>query len=196
MQVRSAVVIMSLLVLHACGGASAPSIAPSTATLRPAMPSAAPPSVAPPTSKPSMPAPATSSTAVDLSQLDACTLIDEETVRELTGTSLDFVTGQGDHLECFWGATVPEPPYVEIEVFPLPNGLSAYNFNPTGCTTAPVAGVGTEAKGATCSNPQHKVYLLAWDRGVALQVLVNEPSRPLEPDDLAASVAAALEAIQ
>jgi hypothetical protein len=134
---------------------------------------------------------------VDLSGLDACALLDEQTLQELTGESLEFVTDQRDSLHCFWGATTPVPQYVEIDVFARPDGLSGYTFNPgQGCSIAPVADVGSEALGATCSNPQHKVYVLAWDRGVALRVLVNEPSGPLEPEDLAEVAEAVLAEIE
>ena len=143
---------------------------------------------------------ATTSTEVDLSTLDACTLLDEQTIRELTGTELEFITDQIEPEpteSCFWGATTPVPPYVEIQVF-LSDGLSDYTGNGQWeCTIAPVTGVGTEAAGGDCIAPgeQRRVYLQARERGVAVRLLVNEPSRPLEPDDLAGTVATLLEEI-
>jgi hypothetical protein len=140
-------------------------------------------------------APATSSptAVVDLSELDVCSLLTEADVQALTGTSVSFADqGTGDR--CFWGATVPgEPQYVEVSVFARPTGLTGYTFNPgDGCEVAPVSGVGAEAIGAICDNPQHKVHLLAADRGVAVQLLVNEPNGPLDPQTLGETVTAAL----
>lgn len=113
-------------------------------------------------------------------------------MRVLTGTSLEFVTddrASPNSARCFWGATTPEPQYVEIEVFSRPTGLSGYTFNPEGsCATVAVTGVGAEAQGGTCSDPQHKVFLIAWDRGIAVRVLVNEPTGALQPQDLADAV--------
>src|SRR4029079_6919008 len=113
----------------------------------------------------------TASAGVDLSGLDACTLLDEQTLRELTGTSLKFI-GSGNGGDCFYGASTPEPPYVEISVFARPTGLAGYTFHADKCTRAPVTGVGPEAFGGTCViSTQDKVYLVAWDRGVAISVL-------------------------
>jgi hypothetical protein len=103
---------------------------------------------------------ATVSGRIDLSSLDVCTLLSEQTVQEVTGSSVGF-DSSGGRGKCFWAATRPVPPYVEVEVLSSPGGLAAYNFNPAGCTLAPVTGVGAEAKGATCPGSQLKVYLVA-----------------------------------
>jgi hypothetical protein len=89
------------------------------------------------------------------------------------------------------------PPYVDISVFARPDGLSGYTFNAAECSSAPVAGIGTEAVGGTCTiSTQHKVYLIGWDQGVAVRVLVNEPERPLEPEDIGATIEALLAQIK
>lgn len=140
------------------------------------------------------PATAEPTQAIDLSALDVCTLLSGADVQELTGTSLEF---EGDPVPdgCFWGAPM-EPQYVEVMVFARPAGLTGYTFNPgDGCEIAPVSGVGAEALGAVCDNPQHKVYLLAADRGIVVRVLVNEPTGSLDPADLGAAVTATFEEI-
>jgi hypothetical protein len=182
-RVRSAAVTVLLLVLTACGGGTGASAPPPTSA---SDPGGTPAGTA-----------AASSAVVDLSGVDACTLLDEATVAGLTGES-GFDTDQNDNTHCFWGVPRPGvPQYVDINLFARPTGLAGYNFDPgTGCTLTPVAGAGTEAMGATCDNPQHKVHLLAWDRGVAVQILVNEPKGALTPADLAAAARAALEKLE
>ena len=154
-------------------------------------------SAATPTAAPSAteePVPSTPNAVVDLSGLDVCSLLTEADVQALTGTSVTFAD-QGTDGRCFWGAP-GEPQYVELSVFARPTGLTGYTFNPgDNCEVASVSGVGAEAIGATCDNPQHKVYLLAADSGVAVQVLVNEPTGALDPETLGATAAAALEEI-
>ena len=202
MRVHSGAVGLVLLVLSACGsGASIPAtpFAPSPQAVVPtAMSSSSSPSAtaARPTAKPTAIATAAPpSLAIDLSAVEACTLLDEADVRALTGTSLEFVTDSRDNTHCFWGATTPgDPQYVEIDVFSRPTGLSGYNFSPgSGCSTVAVSGVGAEALGGTCTAPQYKVYVLAWQGGVAVSVLVNEPTGGLAPGDLAGAVATMLE---
>ena len=190
-----------MLALAGCGGAAPALVEPTPSPLRPtsapatSQPASAPP-VATPTSAPATAVPTTSA-VIDLSGLDACALLDEGAVRAITGTSLEFVTDQRDNTHCFWGATTPgDPQYVEIDVFARPGGLAEYRFNPgDGCAVVPVVGVGVEAKGAICDNPQHKVHLLAWAGGVAVRVLVNEPEQPLSLDDLAATVNSVLDSL-
>jgi hypothetical protein len=144
---------------------------------------------------------ATQGTRIDWKALDACSLIDSPTVHELTGESVRFVSeGHRDvsGSKCFWGAAVPGvPAYVEITfVNGYAGGLSAVGFtvNGTRCTAdIPVAGVGIEARGGSCTaSSQRKVYLYALFQGGAGQLLVNASKRPLEPSDLAATVNAAL----
>jgi hypothetical protein len=123
--------------------------------------------------------------AVDLTGLDVCTLLTEQTVQDLTGSSEDFAS-QGGRGACFWAVTRPGvPAYVEVMVRSSQRGLDSHSFS-AGCTPVPVTAVGTEAKGATCAGTQTKVYLVAFDRGVILEVLVNEPERPLQPADIGA----------
>jgi hypothetical protein len=207
MHVRSGAVVLFLFVLLACGpGASVPAtpfVPSSQAVLPTAMTSSISPSgsglAARPTAKPTtIGTAAPPSLAIDLSGVEACTLLDEAGVRALTGTSLEFVTDSRDNTHCFWGATTPgDPQYVEIDVFSRPTGLSGYSFSPgSGCTTVAVSGVGAEAQGGTCTDPQFKVYVLAWQAGVAVSVLVNEPTGGLAPGDLAGSVATMLEELQ
>ena len=207
MHVRSGAVALFLLVLSACGsGASVPAtpLAPSPQAVVPsAISSAISPSAseagARPTAKPTQVSTvAPPSLAIDLSGVDACALLDDADVRALTGTSLEFVTDSRDNTHCFWGATTPgDPQYVEIDIFSRPTGLAGYSFNPgSGCTTVAISGVGAEAQGGTCTDPQFKVYVLAWQGGVAASVLVNEPTGGLAPGDLASSVATILEELR
>jgi hypothetical protein len=126
-----------------------------------------------------------------LTGVDACSFLDEKGVQEITGATQPFTTGGGGgSRRCFWGVPrAGHPQYVEIEVSTWAGGLAGYNFSPfnsgTACAIVPVAGVGAEAKGATCPpDPQRKIHLIAWDRGVLLTVLVNEPIRPLAPAEL------------
>jgi hypothetical protein len=196
----AAVAALSIMIAG-CGTATPGSVAPSVgaASQHPNGTATATVSAATPTAAPvATDAPATSSpdAVVDLSELDVCSLLTEADVQALTGTSVNFVdSGTGDR--CFWGATAPgEPQYVEVTVFARPTGLTGYSFNPgDGCVVAPVSGVGAEAIGAICDNPQRKVHLLAADRGVAVQVLVNEPNGPLDPQTLGETVTGALEEI-
>lgn len=169
---------------------SAPGVVPSTPTVPPDTPSAIP-SVLP-----------TPSARVDLSAVDACTLLDEQAVQELTGTSLGFAgfdQSQGPNFRgCFWPATTPVPPYVEISIDARPDGLAGFTGTASNwdCTTSPVAGVGTEAVGGSCipvGSSQVHVYLTAWDKGVRVTLIVNEPERTLEPDDIGATVQSILE---
>ena len=179
MRVRLVVLMMVLLALSACGGGAPATDPSSTGAAGPGGTASA--------------APISTETVIDLSGVDACALLTMETVEALTGET-DFVADDGDQ-KCFWAVPRPGvPQYVELEVFALPNGLASYNYNPgDGCTSSSVAGVGAEAKGGTCSMPQEKVFLVAWARGVAIRVLVNEPKGPLTPADLAATAQTLLE---
>lgn len=176
MRVWSSVLV--LLLLAACGtGSGEPGTSPTS----------------------SAPTAGTSSSPVDLTGVDACSLLDQATVQGLTGESARFVTqdvGQGREIGCFWGAAEPGvPAYVELTAAPRSTGLDAYAF-PPGCIETPVPGVGTEAKGAMCAGDPHlKVRLVVWDQGVLVTLLVNEPNRPLEPDDLAAALEAVAAAL-
>jgi hypothetical protein len=135
--------------------------------------------------------PATDGEDIDLASVDACSLLDVATVQALTGESVDFMTqDMSDGVSsfgCFWGATEPGiGAYVEI-TWSRAVGIDEYTYGADqGCSESPVEGVGVPAEGGTCpANPQAKVYLAAYDRGVRVMVLVNDPSRPLTPGDLA-----------
>ncbi len=185
------------ILLAACSGTA---VAPTTAPTVPVSPTLSPSSALAPTIAPTSVSTGSSAPTIDLSALDVCSLLDEGGVRALTGTQLRFVgddggtSGSGERA-CFWGG--PFPQYVEIKVFRNNTGLSGFSYTPApDCVIVPVAGVGTEASGGTCAGGQRKVYLLAWDPGVIVSVLVNEPNRPLEPDDLAGVARTILEEIE
>ena len=203
MHARFAALALILLFVSACGSATpvtpgASGSAPAgtlaaTTTASPATTTAgvAPTDTAPPASP------------INWSELDVCTLLDEQTVKEITGeTEVGFTTDGGSQGvnggDCFWGATrAGVPAYVEITVGNSNGNLLGLNFQGQTCSESPVAGVGTAALGGTCPPPpQRKVYLVAIEPGVRLTVLVNEPKRPLDPDDLAAYVNQVLKEIK
>lgn len=199
MRLLLAALAASSILVVGCGAATPASAPPSEAapSQRPSGTPAVSAIAATPTAAPvatDEPATSTPDAVVDLSGLDVCSLLTEADVQALTGTSFTF-DGDASDGQCFWG--VPgEPQYVEVSVFARPTGLTGYTFNPgDGCEVAPVSAVGAEAIGAICDNPQHKVYLLAADRGVAVQALVNEPDGALDPQTLGEMVAAAIEEI-
>jgi hypothetical protein len=179
MRVRSIGVAVLVLALAACGGGAA---ATSSTTPGPAAATAGPGATA-------SAAPAGSAgAAIDLSGLDACTLLDIAVVEALTGESgFDAQRSDGGASgdKCFWGATRPVPQYVEVTVSRT-KSLLGFNFDAAaGCTEIPVTAAGVEAIGADCTSPQHKVYFQAWASGVQVQILVNEPKGALTPEDLA-----------
>lgn len=141
--------------------------------------------------------PATAGTAVDLSKLDACTLVATSVVEDLTGET-GFTTDRNasaSSTTCFWAiprAGVPQ--YVDIQVNRRTASLGDYTLNVNGaaCPALPIPGVGTEARGGVCVGAQKKVWLIAMDRGVSVQVIVNEPKGELTPADLAAAVNAVI----
>jgi len=170
------------IVLTGCAATSEPSN--STAAEATPEPSVAEPSVAEPSvaASPTEAEPA----AIDL-DIDACSLLDIATVQRLTGASTDFATDSSSSLNesfCFWGSTSPGVPgYVDLRIF-RQHSLSGYSFG-EGCIVTPVEGVGVEAAFVDCpANPQVKVSLLAFERGVIVRVLVNEPASPLTAEDL------------
>lgn len=124
---------------------------------------------------------------IDLASIDACSFFDVATVRQITGENAPFADqGRADPSmsRCFWG--VPErgvPAYVELS-FSRYRGDIATGVNPD-CTVSTVDMEGVDAAGATCPpDPQRKIYLLVGDRGIKVSLLVNEPNRPLTPEDL------------
>ena len=129
---------------------------------------------------------------IDLTGVDGCSLLDQATVQELTGESIRFVTQPSSDPRCFWGASRPIPPYVEI-MLGRSDGSNLYGPQ-QGCQGDPVDGIGTRAEGGTCaSGSQTKVYLTVFERGVVVMLVVNEPSRPLAPSDLAPVIESVLE---
>ena len=177
-------VAMFALVMTGCAATSAPS-SPTAAEATPE------PSVA---ASPTETEPA----AIDL-DIDACAILDIATVQQLTGVSTDYTTSSSSgpsETKCFWGATTPGfPGYVELRIF-RQTSLSAYSFG-EGCSVTPVEGVGVEAAFVDCpANPQVKVSLLAFDRGVIVSLLVNEPASPLTAEDLSPVVESVFEQLR
>ena len=164
MPVWAMAVAATLFVAAACGGSAgvATPPAPSGPSGSPASVATSTPTKAPASTSSATPTAASTPSAVDLSAVDACTLLDERTLQELTGTSLKFTTSGSDG-DCFYGATTPEPPYVDISVFARPDGLAGYTFNASQCSRAPVAGVGTEAFVGPASFPLRTRSI--WSRG-------------------------------
>ena len=127
-----------------------------------------------------------SGTAIDLGLVDACSLLTEADVQEVTGSTEPFQSS-GSGQRCFWAIPRPGfPAYVEITLSRSQKGLSGSSFNINGaCTIEPINGVGTEAEGGVCpGDPQSKLFLRIFERDVILTILVNEPDRPLTPTDL------------
>lgn len=183
-------VMVLVLALSACDGGPEASVPPATSPTTGASPGGfgSPiPTIASPGISGS---PIPTGAGVDLSGVDACALLDEATVRALTGlTDVELrVVDQPQDTQCFWGVTdLDRPQWVEIDVLPRPDGLDPFTLTVgEDCTLVPVAGVGAEASGGMCTDPT-RVYLFVWDRGVAVKVLVNEPTGSLRPADLAAT---------
>ena len=179
MRFRLVVSSLFVLALSACGGGSAASAPAPTSGTGPGGTA-----LAAPTATGTAP-----SGAIDLSGLDACTLLDVAVVEALTGES-GFRTSRSDGGpsgdKCFWGTRAPQ--YVEVTVSRT-NALLGFDFGNfgtvSGCTEIPVTAAGVEAVGADCTSPQHKVFVRAWASGVQVEVLVNEPKGALTPQDLA-----------
>jgi len=170
--------IVLAILTAACGGAATEADSPAAGGSEPGAASQ--------TTGPSSSAVASPEALIDL-DIDACALLDVATVEQLTGASTRFTSGgssSASGADCFWGSVEPGvPQYVEVRIF-RQRSLSAYSYG-DGCTVTPVAGVGVEASLVECpANPQVKTSLLAFERGVIVQVLVNEPASPLTADDL------------
>lgn len=122
---------------------------------------------------------------IDLTQVDWCALLDEGDVQAITGSTQEFdASSRPDG--CFWA--VPKagfPEYLEV-TGARSAGLDGFAFSPNGvaCPASPVEGVGEAAKGGACNDPQKKVYLVAYQDGAQVMVLVNEPENPVAPSDL------------
>lgn len=183
------IALTAMFVLAGCRGAAPATEGPSTVV---ALGSSTPAASTPAATSTATAAPSASATsaAIDLSVIDACALLDDQAVQQLTGTAEEFITDDGpsspSRISCFWGIPKPgHPQYVEIQLFKRA-GLDGYQFqvNDTMCTTEPIAGAGIEAVGGSCLTPQQKVYVLVRQDGVVLNLLVNEPERTLTPADL------------
>lgn len=166
--------LLVLFVLAACTGSASSSAPAASAHAASAAPTG--------TSADPSPQP-----GVDLDALDVCTVLTVAQVQEITGVNAPFEgrgTSHASDAKCFWGAHF-EPAYVEISVFRRKDGLATWNPSPS-CAATALSGLGDEAKGAICApNPQQKVWLAVADEGLVVTVLVNEPQRPLGPEDLA-----------
>ena len=187
MPVRPVVAGAALLViLAACGGGPAATGSGATAPVGST-------AIPPPATGPAATGSAGTGAAIDLSQVDACALVDVSLIEALTGET-GFATDDSSSpasSTCFWGVTRPGvPQYLEVQITRRTASLEGYGitFNGIACPGAAVPGVGVEAVGAVCSGVQQKVWLAAMGRGVMVQVLVNEPKGALNPADLAAAV--------
>jgi len=170
-----------LMVLAACGAGQ-----PATGTAPTAPASSA--GVSPAAIGPTAP-----TAAVDLSQVDACAIVPVATVEAVTGETGFTADGSSSAsgADCFWAVPRPGvPQYLEVGIARRTASLEGYGISPNGvaCPGTTVPGLGIEAVGAVCSGEQTKVWLAAMDRGVLVQVLVNEPKGALAPADLADAV--------
>ena len=176
--------LLLLLALAACGGGP---VASGPAGTAPAGTGGAPAATAP----------GATTAAIDLSGLDVCSLVDVSTVEALTGeTGFDADDSSG---KCFWA--VPRagvPQYLEVDVSRRTESLADFSLNVNGvaCPGTAVPGVGVEARGGVCTGDQTKVWLIAMDRGVAVQAIVNEPKGTLTPADLADAVNAVIAGLE
>ena len=185
MRVRLVLIAGLALALSACGGGP-PAATPAGGTTSPVATGAAATASAAPIDSPGA--------DVDLSGIDACTLVDDATLTALTGET-GFITDQRDNTDCFWA--VPRagvPQYLEVQIFRRAGGLAGYSrtVNNIPCLGTTVPGIDTEAVGGVCETPATQVWLAAMDRGVVVQVVVNEPKGALTPGDLADAVNAVI----
>jgi hypothetical protein len=141
---------------------------------------------------------ASAAAAIDLSGLDACALVPEATVAALTGETgfRTDKTADAGSSTCFWGV-VGAPQYLEVRIDRRTASLGDYSLNVNGaaCPGTTIPGIGTEARGGVCVGAQTKVWLIAMDRGVSVQVIVNEPKGPLTPAGLVEAVKGVLAGI-
>jgi hypothetical protein len=181
-RIRTACLAILVIAAAACqaGPASEPAGASASATGASPSPAASPAASSDP--QPS----GSAATTVDLA-VDSCAFLDIAVVQQLTGVSEDFLADgrkEPAGTQCFWGATRPGVPgYVEISAFRQPS-IPEHSFG-DGCTVTPVSGVGSAAEFVVCTGgPQDKIGMLAFDDGVAVTLLVNEPAGVLTADDL------------
>ena len=167
---------LALIAVVAVAGCTTPSV---SATLGPGATGSAAPTA--PEASPSL--------AIDLTGLDACSLLDEGAVRALTGWPADVgITSDAsgpNPVKCFWGATqAGVPGYVEIAIGRT-TGLPPH----ADCSIVPVTDIGTEAQMATC--PGDNVFAEAFEGGVLFSLQVQSKT----PGDLASVLTSVLEAV-
>lgn len=176
---KSAAAVLCLLLTTSCGDTS-PDTAGTTGTTGDATPDQTESS-------------GTAGEPVDLSSVDACSLLSEATVQQVTGESVGFTTmpkgGGARSAGCFWGAVEPGiGAYIEVLLNAQAGGIDQYRFGADiGCSEAAIEGADFPLEGGTCPGAQEKVYVVGHDRGVLVQVLVNDANRPLTPGDLVAT---------
>jgi len=125
---------------------------------------------------------------IDLASIDACSFFDVATIQKVTGEDEVFVdSGRADPSTsaCFWGANQPGvPAYVELSISRYGGDIAAF-VDPDCSVSAVDTEEDVDSAGVTCPpDPQRKIYLLVGDQGVKVSLLVNEPNRPLTPEDL------------
>ncbi len=184
----AAAVLALTLLTAACGGSAAatgegrqPSSVVTTA-----------PTVAPSESTVTTTTKATDNTTlapINLDGVEACTLLDAATVQSLSGTSGEFATDSFDSGHCFWGSTSPGvPQYVELELS-LRSEYGGLSFT-DGCSEATAVGpemrAGDISEFFSCEQSgQTKSYLVAFERGVQVELTVNEAPPHLTAEGLA-----------
>jgi hypothetical protein len=135
---------------------------------------------------------------IDLASIDACSFFDVATIQEITGEKVGFLDdGRADPSvsACFWGAREPGfPAYVELSISRYGGDIVAA-VDPD-CTVSTVDVEDVDSAGVTCPpDPQRKIYLLVGDQGIKVSLLVNEPSRPITPEDLVPFVESIVETL-
>ena len=183
------VVVVGALVLGGGGSpgeAQGPGASAAAGALGSATPGASAAVVATPA--PSVaPAPsAAPSVAAINTDVDVCALLDMEAVQEVTGAPGRFLADGFFDGRCFWGSVqAGVPAYVDLDVQGSDGLDTPKSINGQPCTVTFTGGVGEEAEGGTCiSNTQTEVYLRVVERGAIVEIVVNEPIRPLTPEDL------------
>ena len=191
MRARTIGAALVLLALSACGGGTATSGPASTAGGGGGTP-------APGATAGTASTPLGTAAAIDFGALDACTLVDEATVTALTGATKFLIDKHsiGASSTCFWGVA-GAPQYLEVTVSQRNRSLAGYALNVNGvtCPSTALTGMGIEAVGGVCTSPQKKIYVAGMDRGIAVEVQVNEPKTPMTPQDLAATAQKVFDAL-
>lgn len=120
----------------------------------------------------------TTAAPIELEGVEACTLLDVATLQSLTGTSGGFSTDSYDSGHCFWGSTAPGvPQYVELQLSLRPEyrGLSFDEGCSEATAVSPEMRAGDISEFFSClQSGQTKSYLVAFERGVQVELKVNE----------------------